>query len=262
MPLIINDKEFSDEEVLAEYEKRSAEYLEWRRQKATEFLKNKSRWELYYCEIEEETGAEHSYYIPLSDDIINRVQELKESIANDPELKTDKGRADVFRECITEIGYDIEVDGPMPGEYYYTNIDIDDVIYTYRFDIHLLDWEGNADGRTFPTSAKLTDEEYIDLLALLLDQPDCSFQHLAYLEPKYKAIYDKVIHCLHDYEFNVFYTYCHEYDYAIRMTELRTDAKLLLEQLKKNNDEYPYKEFLDKDNIFVQMAVHSAKRTK
>lgn len=76
------------------------------------------------------------------------------------------------------------------------------------------------------------------------------------------SISTKLFRRLHNYEFNVFYTYCHEHDYAIRMTELRTDAKLLLEQLKKNNDEYPYKEFLDKDNIFVQMAVHSAKRTK
>lgn len=247
------NKEFSDEEILAEYRKRSTEYLEWRQQKAAEFLQNKKRVKLYRCEIMEDTSVEDTMYLALSEDVISRVRALKESIANDSELKTDEDRADEFRDHICEIGDDIEVSGPMPADYIYTDIDLDDYIYVYRFDIHLLDWKDNADGRTFPASTELTDEEYIDLLALLIDQPDCSFQHLAHLSPKFKAIYDKVEDALHNYDFNVFKSFCHEHDYAIRMTELRSDAQILLKQLKKNKDEYPYKGFLK--NLLVNLSV-------
>lgn len=258
MPITINNREFTDQEVLAEYRKRSEEYLEWRQQKAAEFLKNKKREKLFHCEIVEDTSVESEYYLPLTEEIVARVRALKEKIANDPDLKTDEARADEFHDRISEIGYDIEVSGPMPAEYIYTNIDIDDYIYMYRFDIHLFDWKGNADGRTFPASAELNDDEYINLIALLIDQPNCSFQHLAHLSPKFKNIHDKVSDELHNYDFNVFATFCHDHDYAIRMTELRADAQALLEQLKKNNDEYPYKNFLK--DFLVNLSVLVSER--
>ena len=102
----------------------------------------------------------------------------------------------------------------------------------------------------------------MELLAHLIDQPNYSFQHLVHLSPKLKAIYNKVSKYLHNYEFNVAKPFCHEHDYAIRMTELRYDAQALLKQLKNNNDEYPYLNFL-KDmmvNIVRLTMEHQAKK--
>ena len=246
MPIITKNHTFSDEEIIAEYKKRTKEYRKWRLQKAAEFLQSKKRNKCYHCyTAETETGYEDEFFIPLADDIVARVQALKEEINNDPQLKTDEDRSDEFRDRICEIGYDIKnVPEPWPDDNIFTNIDLDDYLYLYRFDIHLFDWKGDANGRMFPASADLTDEEYVELLAHLIDQPDCSFQHLAHLSPKLKAIYNKVSNYLHNYEFNVAKPFCHEHDYAIRMTELRYDAQALLKQLKKNNDEYPYLNFL------------------
>lgn len=258
--LEINGKQFSDELIMAEYMKRSDEYLEWRQQKAAEFLQNKKRKKCYHCyTVETETSVEDDFFIPLSDDIINRVRALKEEIKNDPELKDDDDRADEFSDRIYEIGYDIEnVPQPWPDDNIFTNIDLDDYIYLYHFDIHLFDWEGNANGQLFPATADLTDEEYIDLLAYLIDQPNCSFQHLAHLSPKFKAIYDKVSNYLHNYSFGVLEAFCHEHDYAIRMTELRNDAQTLLKQLKKKKEKYPYLNFLK--DFFVNLSIMMMKR--
>ncbi len=265
MPITIKDRVFSDEEILAEYRKRSDEYHEWRQQKAAEFLQSKKRNKCYHCyTIETETSVEDEFFIPLADDIVARVQALKEEIRNDPELKDDEDRADEFSDRVCEIGYDIEnVPQPWPDDNIFTNIDLDDYLYLYHFDIHLFDWKGDANGRLFPATADLTDEEYIDLLALLIDQPDCSFQHLAHLSPKFKAIYDKVSDYLHNYDFTVMKQFCHDHDYAIRMTELRRDAQTLLKQLKDNNEKYPYLGFL-KDfmvNLTVIMNERNGDKT-
>lgn len=197
---------------------------------------------------------EDEFFITLSDEIVARVQALNEELRNNPELIDDDDRADFFRERIEEIGYDIKnLPGPWPDDNVFTNIDLDDYIYLYHFDIHLFDWEGDANGRLFPATADLTDEEYIDLLAFLIDQPDSSFQHLAHLSPKFKAIYDKVSEYLHNYNFNVAEPFCHKHDYAIRMTELRHDAQTLLKQLKERNEKYPYIGFLK--NFMVNLTV-------
>lgn len=256
----INGKQFSDEEIMAEYRKRSDEYHEWRQQRAEEFLQNKKRDKCYHCyTIEIETSAEDDFFIPLADDIVARVRALKEEISNNPDLTDDDDRDDFFSERIAEIGYEIKnVPEPWPDDNIFTNIDLDDHIYLYHFDIHLFDWKGDANGRLFPATADLTDEEYIDLLAFLIDQPDCSFQHLAHLSQKFKAIYDKVSDYLHNYDFHVAKPFCHEHDYAIRMTELRDDARTLLKQLKDKKEEYPYIGFLK--DFMVNLSVIMEKR--
>jgi len=256
----INGKQFSDEEIMAEYRKRSDEYHEWRQQRAEEFLQNKKRDKCYHCyTIEIETSAEDDFFIPLADDIVARVRALKEEISNNPDLTDDDDRDDFFSERIAEIGYEIKnVPEPWPDDNIFTNIDLDDYIYLYHFDIHLFDWKGDANGRLFPATADLTDEEYIDLLAFLIDQPDCSFQHLAHLSQKFKAIYDKVSDYLHNYDFHVAKPFCHEHDYAIRMTELRDDARTLLKHLKDKKEEYPYIGFLK--DFMVNLSVIMEKR--
>lgn len=266
MSLKINNRELSDEEVLAQFKKRTAEYRKWRMQKAAEFLQNKKRAKHYHCyTIETETSVEDEYYIALSDDIIARVRALKEEINNNPELKTDEDRADEFSDRVCEIGYDIQnVPQPWPDDNIFTNIDLDDYLYYYRFDIHFFGEKENKNGQRLHASASLTDEEYIELLAHLIDQPHCSFHHLAYLSPKLKAIHKKVDEDLHDIDFGVSDYFCHDHDYAVLMTELRDDANLLLKQLKKKKEEYPHLNFL-KDPVvnFAKVSIeHSAKKSK
>lgn len=133
--LEINGKEFSDAQVVAEYKKRKSEYLQWRRQKAAEFLKNKKRSKCYHCVISDD-GHEEDYFFALPDDIVARVRNLKERIKNDTSLKSDADRADEYHDRIDEIGQDVEIHIPMPEDYIFTDIDIDDYIYLYRFDLH------------------------------------------------------------------------------------------------------------------------------
>lgn len=254
--LEINGKTFSDDQVMAEFKKRTNEYRKWRQQKAAEFLKNKKRSKCYRCEVVSEEAEEEVYYLPLKDDILARVRALKEKIANASELKTDQDRADEFHDRIGEIGDDIQVDGIFPSTANFTNIDLENYIYLYRFDIHLFDWKGEKNGKRFPATVALTDEEYVELLAHLIDQPDCSFHHLAYLSPKLKAIYKKTNHELHETDFGFADFFCHNHDYAVLMTELREDANNLLKLLKKG-EQYLYLDFLK--NPSVNMIVLSEK---
>lgn len=253
--LEINGKKFSDAKVVAEYKKRKNEYLQWRRQKAAEFLKNKKRAKYYHCEAIFEPDYENDFYIPLSDEIVARVRTLKEEISHNPELKSDEDRADEFHDRVYEIGHDIDMDLTAFGgsEWTYTNIDIDDFIYEYRFDLHFFDWEGSKNGKQVDCSVILTDEEYIELLAQLISKPECSFNHLPYLSPKLKAIHKKVRESLHHRNWMAFYP-CYEHDYAVRMTELRHDAKLLNKQLEKKGEHYPHLDFLKSPVVEIAVA--------
>lgn len=254
-------RQFSDEEILAEYRKRSDEYLEWRQQKAAEFLQNKERDICYHCYTADlDTSFENDFYLDLDDDIVARVRALKDRIAHDPELIDDDDREDALINGIEEIGNDVENVPRLwwSADTVFTDIDIDDYIYSYNFDIHLLDWNEEGNCRQIPASVDLTDEEYIDLLAFLLDQPDCSFQHLAHLSPKLKAVYEKVSRYLDNYEFGMLKPFCHTHDYAIRMTEIHNDAKTLLKQLEQKKEKYPYIGFL-KDFV-VNLSVCVSER--
>ena len=255
--LEINGKEYSDEMIANLRNKRMKEYAKWRRQKAAEFLQNKKRAKYYHCETLFDPDTENDFYIPLPDEIVARVHALKEEIAKNPELKTEEDRADEFRDRIYEIGNDIDVDITNFGgsEWMYTNIDIDDYVYEYNFDIHYFDWEGEKNGKHVHCSVILSDEEYIELLTQLLDMPECSFNHLAYLSPKLKAIHKKLCDNFHHRSWLTYYP-GYEHDYAVLMTELRMDAKKLLNQLEKKGEQYPHINFL-KDpmvNIIVAQA--------
>ena len=256
--LEINGKEFSDEQVMAEYKKRKNEYLKWRREKAAEFLKNKKRNKCYHCLISDD-GHEEDYYFALPNDIVDRVRDLKERIKNDASLKSDVDRADEYLDRIDEIGQDVEIHIPMPEDYIFTDIDIDNYIYLYRFDLHFFNWNGDKNGKRFPASTVLTDEEYIELLTLLLDDPDCSFNHLAYFSPKLKAIHKKVGDDLHHTDFGVGDFLCEKHDYAVLMTELREDANKLIKQLEKKGDQYPYLGFLKDPVVSIIVATEQHK---
>ena len=261
----INGKQFSDEQVMAEYKKRTSEYRKWRLQKAAEFLQNKKREKCYHCyTIETETSVEDDFFIPLADDIVARVRALKEEISNNPKLTDDDDRADFFSDHIAEIGYEIKnVPEPWPDDNVFTNIDLDDYIYLYHFDLHFFNEKGNKNGERMLATSSLTDEEYVELLAHLIDQPHCSFHHLAYLSPKLKAIHKKVDEDLHNLDFGVSDYFCHDHDYAVLMTELREDANKLLKQLKKKKEEYPYLNFLKDPIVNIAMATmeHSAQKS-
>ena len=256
--LEVKGKKFSDEEILTEYKKRKSEYLKWRRKQAAEFLKNKKRKKCYRCEVIIPEDVEDEYYLALPDDIVARVRALKEEINNDPELKTDEDRADVFHDRIDEIGMDIHFDDPFLAEASYTNIDLDDYIYLYRFDQCFFNWEGKKNGQKISNSAALTDEEYVELLAHLMDDPECSFNHLPYCGPKLKAIHTKVSEDLHHTDFGVMDYFGYDHDYAVLMTELREDANKLLKQLEKKGEAYPYRDFLG--DPVVNMSVIAAEK--
>lgn len=254
--LEINGKTFSDDQVMAEFKKRTNEYRKWRQQKAAEFLKNKKRSKCYRCVISDD-GHEEDYYFALPNDIVACVQDLKERIKNDPNLKTDEERADEYHDRIEEIGQDIEIRIPMPADYIFTDIDIDNFIYLYRFDLHFFDGKTDKNGKRFPASTVLTDEEYVELLTLLLDDPDCSFNQLAYLGPKFKAIHNKLSDDLHHTDFGVGDFLCEKHDYAVLMTELREDARKLIKQLEKKNDHYTHINFLKDSVVAVVVATRN-----
>ena len=258
--LEINGKEYSDEMIAQLHNKHAKAYRQWRLQKATEFLQNKKRVKYYHCEAFFEPDTENDFYIPLPDEIVARVRALKEEIARNPELKTDEERADEFRDRVYEIGYDIDEDITRYGgsEWVYTDINPDDYLYGYNFALHLFDWEGAKGGKRFPATVALTDEEYVELLAHLLDKPECSFNHLACCSAKLKAIHKKVSEDLHHREFGIGDYCCYDHDYAVLMTELREDARKLIKQLEKKGEQYPHLNFL-KDpmvNIIVAQTKH------
>ena len=262
--LEINGKEYSDEMIANLRNKRVKEYAKWRRQKAAEFLQNKKRTKYYHCEALFDPDYENDFYIPLPDEIIARVRALKEEIANDPELKTEEDRADEFRDRVYEIGNDIDVDITNFGgsEWMYTDIDIDDYVYEYNFDLNFFDWEGAKNGKLVHCIVSLTDEEYIALLAQLMDKSECSFNQLPYLGPKLKAIHKKVSESLHHRDFGAGWFPCYEHDYAVLMNELRKDARQLVKQLEKKGEQYPHINFLKDQMINIIVAQAKQRNNK
>lgn len=230
-----NDKALKKEQEMNEFNQRCDEYLKWRKQKAAEFLKQKEREKCYRCEVEYD-GAGCVFYLPLSDDIVARVRALNEQIDNNPNLKTDHERSLAYFDGIEKIGEDIQIEWVEQ----WNAIDFENYIYLYGFSVHTFDWAGEENGRRFPVSACLTDEEYVTVLAHLLHQPDCSFHNLAFLGPELKAIHDKLCDEIHHKDFSEngdgTARYCENHDYAILMTELREDAQKLLKQLEEQGE--------------------------
>jgi len=256
--LEINGKQYSDEEVAQVAKECVAGYLEWRKQHATEFLKNKKRTKHYHCEAFFDPDSVNDFYIPLTDNVINRVRAAQRDVANDPTCEDDDDRDDLLKDKIAEIGCDIDVDiTPYGGsEWFYTSINPDDFIYVYRFDIQSVNTKGEPDER-ITASVALTDEEYISLLAFLMDKPKNSFHTLLCMEEKMRRIHSKVMaEALNYYHLNT-------HDFAVIMTEAREDAQLILEQLKKNNECYPHMDILQNPMVGVIAAqVEMKKRQK
>lgn len=252
-----NDKALKKEQEMNDFDQRCDEYLKWRKQKAAEYLKQKEREKCYRCEVEYD-GAGCVCYLPLSDDIVARVRDLNAQIDNNTNLKTDRERSRAYFDGIEKIGENIQYDWVEQWD----AIDVDDYIYLYGFSVHTFDWADEKNGRRFPVSAYLTDEEYVTVLAHLLHQPDCSFHNLAFLGPEIKAIHDKICDEIHHKDFSEngdgTARYCENHDYAILMTELRADAHKLLDQIEKNGESYPYLNFLN--DLTVNICVINAER--
>jgi hypothetical protein len=84
---------------------------------------------------------------------------------------------------------------------------------------------------------------------------------LAYLSPKLKAIHKKLSDNLHHRSWLTYYP-GYEHDYAVLMTELRTDARQLVKQLEKKGEQYPYLNFLKDQMINIIVAQAKQRNNK
>lgn len=109
----------------------------------------------------------------------------------------------------------------VPGEI--VKFDLDTHHYKYNFKYHQITDNGIHTGIV---KVQLTDEEYVKLLALHLDDKDLNINSLKYAD---NSLYQTIIREI-DWNFCDEGTYFSSYPYAITMDEARADARQIREQ--------------------------------
>ena len=227
-----DEKQFTDEEMVEMVKALKSEYRDWRIEKARNYLAQKNRDKFYYCMVNYETIGDFEEYLKIPSDIIANYRALKIKIANDPELKNDSERSDALHDAVMELGTHIYLDlsNRMGGDWCYTDINPDKYIYKYRFDICYFNNEGQ--NRIWPEFISLSDDDYVQLLAHLIEYNTCSFNKLAIDMPE---IYSKILDSL---------SYCNETTYAVLMSEANNDAVAIRDYLEKKGEKFHSIDFL------------------
>ena len=190
----VDDKKFSDMEVVQGYWKRMKDRMAWCREAASDYLKNNDRRRFYKLTYSVDPG-EKVTYAAVSDAILKEVEEaFKKEFAENGPFNNDDEKDDFYMGVNTDILMDYvpeEDQHCAGGSPIITAFDANDFIHCTKFKVMHTDFLKD-DPEEFVYDAcniELSDEEYIDLVAAKLFDPHLAFYDLKYL---YEDIYHRV----------------------------------------------------------------------
>ena len=155
------------------------------------YLATKEREKYYYCDIRYRPEDLSSVnYWTLPEETLAELRAIRERIDNNPKLKN---KEDIDYAWRREVAENIKVDEYVAdciwndefGRYYpipffneddwtYEKISLDNYIYCYRFDVCIVNDDGKVE-IVYKENVRLSDEEYITLVAYLVENEFCSF---------------------------------------------------------------------------------------
>ena len=200
------------------------------------YLATKEREKFYYCDIryrpEDLTSIN---YWTLSEETLAELLAIRERIGNNHKLKTKEERDYAWRR---EVAENIKVDEYVAdsiwfddfGQYcsvpffneddwVYEKINLDNYIYCYRFDVCIVNDDGKVE-IVYKENVRLSDDEYITLVAYLVENEFCSFTRFSNDFPE---IGRKISVVKREYESS--------YECAILMKEAKYDAEIIRNSL-------------------------------
>ena len=243
----IGDKEYKDEEVGLAYWEQVKTRMESCRRIAKETLQTMNREAFYRIDYDVDPGI-RTVYVDFSPEEYKTIKGALENFyAEASEYEDEDERMDVISEWIREEAFQWKVDWryyiPVEdwswagGDPTILDVDLNDIKYFCVFRVTYIKG-GNAEEKSKKIiNIELSDEEYIDLLASRLFDPNLCFSDLRNLNPELWGRIDAMARTAH----------C---DYFVEMKEINEAAKNVME----SNEEYKGLPKLD-DNIFSAMII-------
>jgi len=244
----IGDKEYKDEEVGLAYWEQVKIRMESCRRIAEEAVQKMNRGAFYRVEYSVDPGVE-TVYANFSPEEYKIIKEALDDIYAEAtsEYEDEDERMEAIIEWIREEDFQWKVDwryyipdydwhwaGGEPEIYY---IDLNDIKYFCAFRVTYIKGGNDEEKSRTTVNVELSDEEYIDLLASRLFDPNLCFSDLRNLKPELWGRIDAMARTAH----------C---DYFVEMKEINEAAKNVME----SNEEYKGLPKLD-DNIFSAMMI-------
>ena len=192
-------KPLSDEQRVREFMTRARSKMQWCREKATEYHKAHPRRKFY--KLTYDFCGERETYACLTDEDIKRIQDMvAEEIAQNGPFADAEDRKEFLEDNLDDL---IDWTDYLPEEHSrflntddgertrVTGIDFDDFVYCGKFTVKRSDWynEDKKDLREVVYNIHLTDEEWIELVAYRLFDPQMTFLDLRELD---KDLYDRI----------------------------------------------------------------------
>lgn len=252
MPFYSGDQEVSEKEMVKAYRQRLADRKAWCVERAKEFLATKKtakkyKVDVFYPEVDD------TFLVMFSDAELqqyhNFVENARKDCAQDncPEaiedlkawekwLEDDENCqywADFLHHSYADADFTVPFwNGYCEQDAKVRYIDLDDPINVYRFNVHYFDYDEPSEKHEGYIYVRLTDEQYIELVALCVEDPDFSTYRLL----KHNSELFKIIKAAGSKT---------HYESAIFLTEPKEDAKAILEKFGEPQPELPESPFGD-----------------
>ena len=226
------DQEFSNQKIANAWKERKKKLQQWCIERATELFAEKvttKRYKVDFYILKEEDGDCHSDCFVLSEQEVQEyrdffAKERKKFEAECPEdIHNEKAFNDWMYDAFMDADFvleDVFLDGFAYCQIQVTDIDLNHPISTYRFTGRVFKDENVEEGTKVVRYVDMTDEQYIRLVAAIVEKPTITIGELLWLHPDiYKAII-RYFYCGYDYISK---------EYVIFMPEARADAQKILD---------------------------------
>lgn len=246
MAFYAGDQEFSNKEIANAWKEREKKLRQWCIEQARELFAKKvttKRYEVYYYYPEVDGSA----FFVLSEQEVQEyrdffAKERKEFEAERPEdIHNENAFNDWMHDAFMDANFVLEnvvLNGYLQDQIEVTDINLNHPISTYRFTGRAFKNENEEKGYNVVHYVDLTDEQYIRLVAAIVEKPTITIGELFWLHPD---IYKAIISCFAGY-----YFYDDEgAEYVIFMPEARADAQKILDAHQDDMPRLPEGPFAD-----------------
>lgn len=244
--LTIGNKEYSEKQAANSLLNLMIKRWEWCKEQARKYLRKKEHDTFYkltisYYTEELDDFEEFDEWHPISDQIIDQIhQDMLSYTEENGDFANEDERKEWIKDyCLTYGGF-WNIDA-CRGDYYgICDIDLDNKRHAYEFiGFHFNSSEEGTIPKRTCQYATLTDEEYVEIVARMIQESGYSFDDMRFMQEK---LHKRLCAELYYKGFNS----------AIIATELENDAKIIIDSVG-GQENIP--EWFTQDNIFVPYII-------